>query len=112
MISYPLRGADDGRAAVSARHGDDDRGRRPHPQQGQRRASLLAGLGLYKDGLPSTDPLEAREKGGFLTSLGGSPENSSYKGYGLAAMVNILASCPLTSTTCGCRMRTTCNGFT
>ena len=48
---------------------------------------------LNKDGLPSNDPLEAREKGGFLTSLGGSPENSSYKGYGLAAMVNILASC-------------------
>src|SRR2546430_11536827 len=48
---------------------------------------------LNKDGLPSTDPLEAREKGGFLTSLGGSPENSSYKGYGLAVMVNILRSC-------------------
>src|SRR3954449_1348010 len=48
---------------------------------------------LNKDGLASTDPLEARGKGGFLTSLGGSPENSSYKGYGLAAMVNILASC-------------------
>jgi LDH2 family malate/lactate/ureidoglycolate dehydrogenase len=47
---------------------------------------------LTRDGLPSTDPLEAREKGGFLTSLGGSPEGSSYKGYGLAAMVNILAS--------------------
>ncbi len=26
---------------------------------------------LDKDGLPSTDPLEAREKGGYLTSLGG-----------------------------------------
>jgi LDH2 family malate/lactate/ureidoglycolate dehydrogenase len=48
---------------------------------------------LNQEGLPSTDPLEAREKGGFLTSLGGSPENSSYKGYGLAAMVNILGSC-------------------
>src|SRR5205085_3721514 len=48
---------------------------------------------LNKDGLPSTDPLEAREKGGFLTSLGGSAENSSYKGYGLAVMVNILGSC-------------------
>ncbi|MGE0258727.1 MAG: Ldh family oxidoreductase [Alphaproteobacteria bacterium] len=48
---------------------------------------------LNKDGLPSTDPLEAREKGGFLTSLGGSPENSSYKGYGLAVMVNILGAC-------------------
>ena len=52
-----------------------------------------AGWVLNSEGLPSTDPLEAREKGGFLTSLGGSPENSSYKGYGLAAMVNILASC-------------------
>jgi LDH2 family malate/lactate/ureidoglycolate dehydrogenase len=48
---------------------------------------------LDKEGMPSVDPLVAREKGGFLTSLGGSPENSSYKGYGLAAMVNILGSC-------------------
>ena len=48
---------------------------------------------LTREGLPSTDPLETREKGGFLTSLGGSPENSSYKGYGLAVMVNILGSC-------------------
>ncbi len=48
---------------------------------------------LTKEGLPSTDPLEANQKGGFLSSLGGSPEGSSYKGYGLAAMVNILASC-------------------
>lgn len=48
---------------------------------------------LNKDGLPSTDPLEAVQKGGFLTSLGGSPEGSSYKGYGLAMMVNILSSC-------------------
>jgi LDH2 family malate/lactate/ureidoglycolate dehydrogenase len=46
-----------------------------------------------REGRPSNDPLVAREKGGFLTSLGGSPENSSYKGYGLAVMVNILASC-------------------
>ncbi|HJS84727.1 MAG TPA: Ldh family oxidoreductase [Acetobacteraceae bacterium] len=48
---------------------------------------------LTREGLPSTDPLEASQKGGFLTSLGGSPENSSYKGYGLAVMVNILSSC-------------------
>ncbi len=48
---------------------------------------------VTKDGLPSTDPLEAREKGGFLTPLGGTPEGSSHKGYGLAAMVNILGSC-------------------
>ena len=48
---------------------------------------------LDKEGKPSNDPLVAKEKGGFLTSLGGSPENSSYKGYGLSAMVNILGSC-------------------
>jgi LDH2 family malate/lactate/ureidoglycolate dehydrogenase len=46
-----------------------------------------------REGLPSTDPLEAVQKGGFLTSLGGSPEGSSYKGYGLSMMVNILSSC-------------------
>jgi LDH2 family malate/lactate/ureidoglycolate dehydrogenase len=48
---------------------------------------------LDAEGKPSNDPLVARQKGGFLTSLGGSPENSSYKGYGLAVMVNILGSC-------------------
>jgi LDH2 family malate/lactate/ureidoglycolate dehydrogenase len=48
---------------------------------------------LDRDGRPSTDPEEARERGGFLTALGGSPEGSSYKGYGIAAMVNILAAC-------------------
>ena len=48
---------------------------------------------LDAEGNPSNDPLVAKEKGGFLTSLGGSPENSSYKGSGLAVMVNILASC-------------------
>jgi len=47
---------------------------------------------LTKDGLPSVDPLEASQKGGFLTSLGGSLEGSSYKGYGLSAMVNILGA--------------------
>ena len=79
--------------AVPARHGHHHRCRRTHPQQVQRGAAVPARLGAGQDGQPSTDPLEAREKGGFLTSLGGSPENSSYKGYGLAAMVNILASC-------------------
>ena len=48
---------------------------------------------LTKDGLPSTDPLEAVQNGGYLTSLGGSPEGSSYKGYGLSVMVNILSAC-------------------
>ncbi len=47
---------------------------------------------LTKQGLPSTDP-EETSHGGFMTSLGGSGESSSYKGYGLAGMVNILASC-------------------
>ena len=48
---------------------------------------------LTKGGQPSTDPLEAVQKGGYLTSLGGSPEGSSYKGYGLSMMVNILSCC-------------------
>jgi LDH2 family malate/lactate/ureidoglycolate dehydrogenase len=47
---------------------------------------------LDSAGKPSDDP-EIMKKGGFLTSLGGSPENSSYKGYGLATMVNILGAC-------------------
>ena len=47
---------------------------------------------LTRDGQPSTDPLEV-SKGGTLTPLGGSPEGSSHKGYGLAMMVNILGSC-------------------
>jgi LDH2 family malate/lactate/ureidoglycolate dehydrogenase len=47
---------------------------------------------LGPDGLPSDDPLIV-SKGGSLTSLGGSPEGSSYKGYGLAVMVNILSAC-------------------
>ena len=46
---------------------------------------------LTKDGLPSTDPEETAH-GGFMTSLGGSAENGSYKGYGLAVMVNILSA--------------------
>jgi len=43
------------------------------------------------EGAPSTDPLEV-SKGGFMTPLGGTPDGSSHKGYGLAAMVNILSS--------------------
>jgi len=48
---------------------------------------------VTKDGQASTDPLEAADKGGSLTPLGGTPEGSNYKGYGLAAMVNILGAC-------------------
>jgi LDH2 family malate/lactate/ureidoglycolate dehydrogenase len=47
---------------------------------------------LTKEGLPSTDP-EETARGGFMTSLGGSEEGGSYKGYGLAVMVNILSAC-------------------
>src|SRR5258708_22532865 len=43
------------------------------------------------EGQPSTDPREV-SKGGFMTPLGGTPEGSSHKGYGLSAMVNILSS--------------------
>lgn len=46
---------------------------------------------VTRDGKPSTDPLEV-SKGGFMTPLGGTPEGSSHKGYGLGAMVNILSS--------------------
>ena len=46
---------------------------------------------VTKDGAPSTDPREV-SKGGFMTPLGGTPEGSSHKGYGLGAMVNILSS--------------------
>lgn len=42
-------------------------------------------------GHPSTDPRDVAERGGFLTSLGGSRDGASYKGYGLAMMVDILA---------------------
>jgi len=55
--------------------------------------NLPAPLGwlITAEGKPSTDPREV-SKGGFMTPLGGSPEGSSHKGYGLAAMVNILSS--------------------
>lgn len=44
-------------------------------------------------GEPTTNTADVIDRGGFLTSLGGTREGSSYKGYGLAAMVNILSSC-------------------
>ena len=56
-------------------------------------AQCPPGWVLTQDGQPTTDPLDVVERPGFLTSLGGSPEGGSHKGYGLAAMVNILASC-------------------
>ena len=47
---------------------------------------------MSSDGLPSTDPLDLIERKGFLTSLGGTPEGASHKGYGLAAMARILSA--------------------
>jgi LDH2 family malate/lactate/ureidoglycolate dehydrogenase len=44
------------------------------------------------DGKPTTDAsLVVEEKGGTQTPLGGTPEGSSHKGYGLAMMVDILS---------------------
>jgi LDH2 family malate/lactate/ureidoglycolate dehydrogenase len=52
-----------------------------------------AGWVQIREGRPSTDPRDVAERGGFQTSLGGTPEGGSHKGYGLAVMVNILAAC-------------------
>lgn len=46
---------------------------------------------LTPEGAPSSDPADVTERAGFLTSLGGTADNASYKGYGLAMMVDILA---------------------
>ncbi|CCV05981.1 Malate/L-lactate dehydrogenase [Mesorhizobium metallidurans STM 2683] len=50
------------------------------------------GWGMDGKGVPTLDPKAVME-GGFLSPLGGAAESAGYKGYGLAAMVNILASC-------------------
>jgi LDH2 family malate/lactate/ureidoglycolate dehydrogenase len=47
---------------------------------------------MSRTGEPSTDPLDLIERKGFLTSLGGTPEGASHKGYGLAAMARILSA--------------------
>jgi LDH2 family malate/lactate/ureidoglycolate dehydrogenase len=44
-------------------------------------------------GRPSTEPKDVYGGNGFMTSLGGAKETGSYKGYGLAVMVNILSAC-------------------
>jgi LDH2 family malate/lactate/ureidoglycolate dehydrogenase len=49
------------------------------------------GWALDEKGRPLLDPIEAL-KHGHLTPLGGAPEMSSHKGYGLAAMVEILST--------------------
>lgn len=51
---------------------------------------LPPGWGTDERGRPCDDPATVIQRG-FLTPLGGTPEGSSYKGYGLAMMVDILA---------------------
>lgn len=46
--------------------------------------------GADRDGMPTSDPNEVIEHGGVFP-LGGPAENSGYKGYGLAAVVDILS---------------------
>ena len=57
----------------------------------QRRSAGPAWLAAHRGGIAVPDPLEASQKGGFLTSLGGSREISSDKGYGLSVRVSILS---------------------
>lgn len=48
---------------------------------------------LDRNGGPSTDPNDGVSGGtGFMAHLGGTPDGASHKGYGLGAMVNILAA--------------------
>jgi len=55
--------------------------------------SIPVGWAIDKEGRPETDPDAAiRAVPKRLTPLGGTPEHSSYKGYGLAMVVEILAS--------------------
>ncbi len=51
-----------------------------------------SGWVLDAEGRPSVDPTDVSERGGLLTSLGGTAENSSHKGYGLAMMADILSA--------------------
>jgi len=51
--------------------------------------SLPLGWAVDRNGNPTTDP-EAVLNGGALLPLGGTAENSGYKGYGLSAMVDVL----------------------
>jgi LDH2 family malate/lactate/ureidoglycolate dehydrogenase len=54
---------------------------------------MPVGWGYDRDGKVTTDPTDVTRKGGFMSPLGGTLEGSSYKGYGLSMMVNILSSC-------------------
>jgi LDH2 family malate/lactate/ureidoglycolate dehydrogenase len=53
--------------------------------------AMPEGWACDSDGRPTTDP-GAYFDGGGMTALGGTPEGASYKGYGLAMMVEILSA--------------------
>lgn len=53
---------------------------------------LPTGWVMNRDGAPTNDPLDLLERKGYLTSLGGTPEGASHKGYGLAAMARIMSA--------------------
>ena len=79
---------------VPARHGNHHRRRRPHPQQGERGPADAGRLGAGQRGPPQQRPAGGTREGRVphvARRLAG--EFVSYKGYGLAAMVNILGSC-------------------
>ena len=63
---------------------------------------LEAGWALDKSGEVTTDP-KAALASRLLTPLGGTPKLSSHKGYGLAAMVEILSTMISGATYCGRR---------
>ena len=55
----------------------------------RKRQPVLRGWGGDAQGAPTDDPAIAR-RGRHFTPLGGSPEMSSHKGYGLSAMIEVL----------------------
>jgi LDH2 family malate/lactate/ureidoglycolate dehydrogenase len=54
--------------------------------------TIPEGWGLTPEGEHTTDPARVIPAGGGLLPLGGSEEHSSYKGYGLALMVEVLGA--------------------
>ncbi|MGQ9585847.1 MAG: Ldh family oxidoreductase [Anaerolineae bacterium] len=56
---------------------------------------IPSGWGLDRFGLPTTDGRAMLEEGGSILPLGGLAETGGYKGYGLAALVDLLCG-PLT----------------
>jgi LDH2 family malate/lactate/ureidoglycolate dehydrogenase len=54
-------------------------------RRGQR---IPSGWALDRDGCPTTDPARALE--GMMLPLGGGPDTSGFKGYGLAAAIDLL----------------------